>query len=491
MPGTEGAFRPFWSPDSQSLGFFADGKLKRIAISGAPLQTLAAVGYRPAGGSWSTSGVIVYADRSSQLYAVPEDGGEPAAATRLDVAAKETGHHAPYFLPDGKHFLFSAGSVDPKGGGVYVGALGSTERVRLFNAQQAQQVIYAEPGYLLYVRDNVLFAQRFDVGGLRVTGAPSVVPTTDVAQADGASRIGSISASGNGLLAFGGNRPQTHLTWFARDGRELGPLPVSPGIHNPMLSPDGHWLIGDGGNGLWLVDLDRGAPTRLVTDANLPSWTPDGRSVTFTSRRANDTASSLFIRSVGGEDDEQVLVSTTEMKISGNWSPDGRTLIYVSSNPETRLDLWTVTPGASAAPRPFLKSQANEFQPQISPDGRWVAYASDESGAWEVYVQAFPVAGSKRTISVGGGAQPQWRADGRELYYLAPDGTLMAVDVRSSNLLEAGKPKALFHARIQPDIISLRNQYTVGANGERFVIDAGSAPEPLNVVVNWTALVNP
>ena len=487
IPGTEGALKPFWSPDSRSIGFFAEGRLKRVGVNGTPPQTLASVGYRPAGGSWSSQGVILYADRVSRLYSVPDNGGTPAAATELDGAMQEFGHNSPHFLPDGRHFLFATSGSDPELSATYIGTLGTNERVRLLDGR-VRQAIYAAPGHLMYLRDNVLFAQRFDADALRLTGAPMVVPVAAATPEDEAPRVGQISASANGLLAFGGSKPQNRLVWFSRDGRELETLAAPPNLHNPVLSPDGRSLIAEDAGVVWLLDLDRGAPTRLL-NGGLPAWSADGQRVVFSDRR--DGVAGIYQRSVVGRDDDALLVKSAETKIAGNWTPDGKQFVFASSNPQTRLDLWTVALESDEGPRPFLRSPGNELHPQISPDGRWLAYTSDESGQWEVYLQSFPAPGLKRTISVGGGAQPQWRRDGRELYYLSPRGILMSVDVRSGAAIDVGRPKPLFRLPIEGDIIGYRNQYAVAADGARFVVDAGPQRDPLNVVVTWNALVNP
>jgi DNA-binding winged helix-turn-helix (wHTH) protein/Tol biopolymer transport system component len=490
LGSTDGAYRPFWSPDSRTLGFFADGKLKRVGINGVAPQTLAAVGYRPSGGSWSSRGVIVYADRLSQLFSVPDNGGVPVPVTALDRSLGEYGHHAPWFLPDGDHFLFATSNTNPEKSAVYVGSLSSPERTRVLDGG-AMNPVYAAPGYLLYLRDNVLMAQAFDVDALRTTGVAARVPTRDPAsQEDSDIRVGAVSASTNGRLTFGGELPTNRLTWFARDGRELGPINAPADMHNPVVSPDGRALVADGSpqGGVWLIDLERGAPTRLAPDGILGAWSHDGASVGYTSRR-EAAASSIFTRPANGTDAETLLIRSNEMNISGNWSSDGRYFTYVGSNPSSRLDLWVLDASSKGVPRPFLKSPANEMQPRVSPDGRWLAYASDESGTWEVYVQSFPEAGQKQTLSVGGGAQPEWRRDGRELFYLSRDGTLMVVDVSTGAIFEAGRPQPLFPLPIAGDVIGYRNQYAVAPDGQRFVVDAAGPRDPIQIVVNWHGLI--
>ena len=228
-------------------------------------------------------------------------------------------------------------------------------------------------------------------------------------------------------------RPLAQLTWFTRDGRKVGTIRSPSPLHNPTISPDGRYVAADdsGSNmSIWLVDLARGTPTR-VADGVLPVWGPRGSDIVFTSRRVGGSSDLVHRSIVGASTDESLLLRTPHMKIGGNWTDDNRYIVYTGSDPRTKLDLWTLTV-ADRTPIPFLRTPFNEMHGQVSPDGRWLAYASDESGTWEVYVQTFPVPGAKRTISVGGGAEPQWRRDGRELYYLAPDGTLMAVPVSST-----------------------------------------------------------
>ena len=489
LPGTEGAFRPFWSPNSEALAFFAEGRLKRVALGGQSPQTLADVGYRPSGGSWSPSGVILFSERQSRLFTVAETGGEKTALTMLD-GEHEIAHQAPVFLPDGRHFLYFVLGPTPETSGTYLGSLESDERVRLLDAS-CSAVSFAEPGYLLYVRDGSVMAHRFDPVRRRLDGVPHPIASTRT-ETRAEMRVGAISASANGILTFGGDTAMAQLTWFTRDGRKVGTIRSPSPLHNPTISPDGRYVAADdsGSNmSIWVVDLERGTPTRLA-EGVLPVWGPRGSDIVFTSRRVGGSSDLVHRSIVGASTDESLLLRTPHMKISGNWTDDNWYIIYTGSDPRTKLDLWTLTV-ADRTSIPFLQTPFNEMHAQVSPDGRWVAYASDESGTWEVYVQTFPVPGAKRTISVGGGAEPQWRRDGRELYYLAPDGTLMAAAVSTrGDIFDAGRPAPLFQARIPADIITFRNHYAASRDGQRFLIDAADDNEPINVVVNWTALLS-
>jgi hypothetical protein len=402
----------------------------------------------------------------------------------------EVAHQDPYFLPDGRQFLYFVLGPTPQASGTYLGSLDSPDRVRLLDASSTA-VSFAEPGYLLYVRDGNVMAHRFDRARRRLEGAPQPIASTRT-ETMVEIRAGVISASTNGILTFGGDTGMPQLTWILRDGRKAGTIHSASPLHNPVISPDGRYVAADGSGSnmsIWVVDLERGTPTRLG-EGVLPIWGPRGSDIVFTSRRVGGSSDLVHRSILGSSSDESLLLRTPEMKIGGNWTGDSRYIVYTGSNPETKLDLWALSV-ADRRPIPFLQTSFNEMHGQVSPDGHWLAYASDESGTWEVYVQTFPEPGGKRTISVGGGAEPQWRRDGRELYYLAPDGTLMAVAVSTSDdVFNAGRPAPLFQARIPADILAFRNHYAPTHDGQRFLVDAADDNEPINVVVNWTALLS-
>ena len=297
LPGTEGAFRPFWAPGSRAIGFFADGKLKRVGLDNQPPQTLADVGYRPSGGSWSGSGVILFSDRQSRLYAVSETGGKKTPITTL-AERGEVAHQAPFFLPDGRHFLYFAVNTAPEASGTYLGSLDSPERIRLLDAS-CSAASFAEPGYLLYVRDGSIVAHRFDPERRRLDGAPQPIASTRTATMNEV-RVGATSASVNGILTFGGDTTTARLTWFTRDGRNVGTIQSPTPLHNPTISPDERYVAADGTGtnmAIWLVELARGTPTRVGTGV-LPVWGPDGSDIVFTSRVGS--SSDLVSRSIMG-----------------------------------------------------------------------------------------------------------------------------------------------------------------------------------------------
>jgi DNA-binding winged helix-turn-helix (wHTH) protein/Tol biopolymer transport system component len=485
LEGTEGASKPFWSPDSQSIGFFAGGRVKRVPTSGGPVQTLAStVGLSESGGAWGANDVILFAGFRSAINAVPAAGGPVTTLTELDAAGQETAHRWPQFLPDGR-FVFSVYAERSERIGTYVGSFESKERTRLVGDVGG---IYAPPGFLLFVRDRVLMAQPLDAATAAVTGSPAPIAADVFAPYPNTGAA--LSASAGNLLAFGGRAPQVTLAWFDRAGQPVGTVDSPVTLFNPSLSNDERYLLAGTGTDIWLVDLQRDAPTRLGP-GNTPLLSPDGAQLAFTSGRTNGIAD-IYTRSTLGRSEDHLVLRTPENKIVNDWSRDGRYLVYASTSAETKMDLWVMPTGTSGGskPAPLLVSAFNEFQAQISPDGRWIAYASDESGRWEVYVQAFPGLGAKRAISAGGGSEPQWRRDGRELFYLSDDGVLMSVDVTPGEPLQVSRPTTLFRTPIPiaGEMYTRRNHYIPDADGRRFLLTAASdAQEAITVLVNWTA----
>ena len=497
LSGTEGAFAPFWSPDNRSVGFFAAGKLKRIDI---PTGAVQALGDAPdgRGGTWNRRGDILFSpDVTSPLLRVPASGGVVTPVTTLGPAGSEFSHRWPFFLPDGRHFIYMARSMavqEP----IWVGSLDSKERRQLFAADSG--VAYVPSGHLLFVRDRALYAQGFDAEELQVTGVPALV-ATDIVQVGetGATGYGPFSASESGLLVYReGIGVESELVWFDRRGVRLGQVGSAGDFSDPALSPDGKRIalqlnVAEGRSAdIYLVDLSRGSFTRFTFGQQLealPVWSPDGSQIIFTSNAAGYL--DLFRKAASGAGDEEGLLSTAGHKFPDDWSPDGRLLIYETADPETRIDLWVLPMSGETKPRPFLRTRFNEVHAQISPDGRWVAYSSDETGRPEIYVQTFPDKGGKWQISPAGGDQPAWRRDGGELFYGAPDGTLMSAVVRKSPTFEAGVPRPLFNSPYLRETLSkgFRNNYLVAPDGQRFLIvapvDGGASP--ITAVSGWTA----
>jgi Tol biopolymer transport system component len=305
-----------------------------------------------------------------------------------------------------------------------------------------------------------------------------------------------VLSAAQGLLAFGGGTTAESLVWFDQSGKPLGTLPTTAMLNNVAFSPAGDQLVGTSTDptrgGVWLIDIDRDAPTRLVPDGSGPVWSPDGKKLAYVASRRPGTRG-VYTRSLSGQTDDTLLYSSSERVFLQDWSPDGNHLVYSIDTSRTKNDLWVLPLDGDRTPQTYLDSPAREIQAQVSPDGRWLAYVSDESGTPEVYVQTFPMAGNKRTLSTGGGAQPQWRDDGRQLYYLALDNTVMAVDVNTtSGTLQVGRSRPLFRPPLLGALTDYRNLYAVTRDGNRLLmksIAAGAYQEPITVLVHWTRML--
>jgi Tol biopolymer transport system component len=492
LAGTDGAAYPFWSPDSRSIGFFAQGKLKRLDIAGGAAQTLANADIGR-GGSWNRDGVILFAPSTfGPIFRVSDRGGEPVAVTRLGIL-KPVGHRFPQFLPDGRHFLFSTvGS--PKGRGVYVASLDGSVMRRLLDAETAAVVA---SGHVLFVRQGTLFAQSFDPVRLELAGSPfSVVEDTAF---DRSANIAALSSSAAGSLAYraGTAGDQRQFLWFDRSGKQVGKLgdPDTAAPANPQLSPDGRRVAlnrtMNGQPGIWLLDTGRGVLSRFTFDAPdaLPVWSPDGRRLVFGSRR--DTFD-LYEKPASGGGTEELVLTAPGISAPTDWSTDGRFLLYRSDAPNTGSDIWALPMGGNRKPFPVIQTDFDERDGQFSPDGRWIAYESNESGRFEIYVQPFPGPGSKWQMSTNGGAQVRWRRDGRELFYIGLDSRLMTVPLQvasGSQTLEPGTPVSLFATRIFGGALqgAFKQQYVVSPDGQRFLINSLTAAttSPITLILNW------
>jgi Tol biopolymer transport system component len=489
LAGTDGAARPFWSPDSRFLGFFAGGKLKKIDVLGGPQITLCDAP-DDRSGTWSRDGVIVFAARlNSALQKVAASGGVPTAATVLGEG--ESGHRRPYFLPDGRHFLYRAITSSPEGGPIYVASLDSAERKLLFNTDSAN-VAYSQ-GHLLFLRETTLMAQPFDTLRLVLTGEAFPI-AEQVLRSATTPPYGFFSASENGVLAYqtGTAAGGAQLRWFDRTGKQIGTV-GDPGTQSDLkLSPDGNRasisIAGQAANGrdIWLFDLARGLRTRFTFGGSALQetsiWSPDGSRVVFNSNRKVHL--DLYQKASSGTGGEELLLTDNVDKYPVSWSPDGRSILYYATGASNSL-LFVLSLSGDRKPVPFLNTQFNVAPGQFSPDGRWVAYASDESGKFEVYVAPFLGPGGKWQISTTGGIQLRWRHDGSEIFYIAPDGKLMAAAVNGKgSSFEVGAVQPLFQTRVT----GLRYQYDVAADGMHFLVDSTPEQEasaPITVVLNW------
>jgi len=501
LAGTDDASNPFWSPDGRFVGFFAAGtKLKKIELSGGPAETLAEV-QGGLGGTWNREGVILYARSPSDgLYRVSATGGSPVRVTTLDEGRKETGHLWPYFLPDGRHFLYLARSAQKENTVIYAGTLDSQDRKLLVNADSSPVYV---PGFLLFLRERTLMAQPFDASKLQLTGEPSSI--AERVAYNLVTGRGAFSASQTGVLVFlSANSPNTQLTWFDRAGKQLalvgGPSALSSIDSGPRLSPDEKRVAVSRVDpqtvsaDIWLIDLARNTPSRFTFDpANeiSPVWSPDGSRIVFSSNR--EGVANIYQRLSNGAGNDELVFRSGRQAGPYDWSPDGKFILFGMISATTGNDIWLLPLFGDQKPTPFIQTNFAEIQARFSPDGRWVAYASNESGPFQVYVQSHPISGGKWQVSTTGGAQPEWRRDGKELFYLAPDRKLMAVQVNGAeSTFSIGIPKPLFDARVStffPGAPGI-NYYAASGDGQRFIVNtiAGdAAPLPLTVILNWTA----
>ena len=493
LAGTEGASDPFWSPDSRSVGFFADGKLKRMDIGGGSPQTLASSTNR--GGTWNSDGTILFAPTTgSPLFRIPASGGQRMAVTKLDRG--QSNHRFPQFLPDGRQFLFyNVGT--PENSGIYVGSLDSSDTKRLTPADAAGA--YSPNGWLLFIREGTLLAQRLDLGRKELTGDP--VTIADPVVFDAFTFAGAFSVSAAGLVAYrSGGTDQHQLIWFDRSGKTLGTMgtPDANSLSGVSVSPEGLRAavsrVVQGNTDVWLLDAAR--TMRFTFDPGrdwYPIWSPDGNRIVFDSNR--NGYRDLYVKNSNGSGREELLVESTQSKSADDWSRDGRFLLYDSVDPQTQRDLWVLPMEGDRKPFVFLKTNFGERSGKFSPDSKWVAYMSDESGRYEIYVRPFSgstaaaLAGGQWQVSTSGGVRPRWRPDGKELYYIAPDGKLMAVPVTTNGAtFQPGTPVALFQTRIYGSGTDLNvgTQYDVTAD-RRFLINTvlEEANSPITLLLNW------
>jgi serine/threonine protein kinase len=491
LAGTENATFPFWSPDSRSVAFFADRKLKRIDVAGGPALTIADV-ITARGGAWSPDGVIVYCpSNTSALQRVAAGGGTPSPATTL-AAANDHSHHFPWFLPDGRHFLFEDQLQQASNDVVLrIASLDSKEVTTLGPANS--NAVYAQ-GYLLFLRERTLMAQPFDVQHLATTG--DALPIGErVERALGAGAVGVFSVSRDGLLAYqtGSGGSGSQLTWFERGGKPVGMLGEPGDINSLEFSPDRKSVAVSLSADLWIYEVARGLRTRFTFNPsveNNPVWSLDGRRIIYDSNQKGRF--DLYRKSADLNGTEEVLYEDAADKVPTSLSLDGKFLLFQRDDPKTFADIWVLplTPDAPGAkPFLFLKTPFHEGFARFSPDGKWVAYESDESKRLEIYVAPFPGPGGKRQISTAGGTFPSWRDDGKELFYVTPDGTLMAAEVAvKGSSIEVGAIRSLGI----PTARGRGRMYDVSADGQRFLVPTPleqKSPAPLTLVYNWPLLL--
>jgi serine/threonine protein kinase len=494
LAGTEDAAFPFWSPDSRYLGFFQNGKLRKIEAIGGPVQSIADVS-DARGGSWSSKGIIIYAPTSSGgLMQISEAGGSPIAITTLDTVRHDETHRFPEFLPDGKKYIYLSRSNNDENTGIFLGSIDSKEHKLIIPAKYQAACV---PGYLLFLREKTLMAQPFDDGKSEFRG--DAFPIAEQIVGDPSRNFGLYSASMNGELAFisGGELSgDRQLAWFDRSGKLLEKVGNPAPIFDFSLSPDEKRVAyrkidpQTRNNDIWILDLFRRTESRLTfrpSREDDPIWSPDGSEITFDSNV--DGVSNPNEKISTGAGTEVLLWKSERPTYPLDWSNDGKYILCNRDDSKTKNDIWVLPVGGDKKPFSVVQTEANEDIARFSPDVRWIAYTSDESRKIEVYVQAFPATQGKWQVSTGGGSDPMWSKDGKEIYYVGPDKQLMVVEVKTSgSSIELGIPKRLF--TLDVDLYNNPNRYAVTKDDKRFLVNIStgvSNSNPITVVLNWTS----
>ncbi len=490
LQGTEAAYYPFWSPDNKSIGFFASGKLKKIdVVGGSPLTICTAGGGR--GASWGREGVIVFANGpNTGLSRVSATGGEPAPVTTLDTIKSESSHRWPFFLPDGKHFLFLArtarGAGDEGGDELTVGSLDSPE---LHPVMKAGSIAKYANGYIYYIVENSLMARQFDPVTFTLKGDPftlaeQVIFSTNMGKGDF-----SVSDAGDILYGAGASTEGRFLKWYDRNGKELSTVGEPAAYIGLQLSPDGKRVALEEYNGsaanrdIWTYDLERGTKSRLTFSADqdrTPVWSPDGGMIYYMS------GSDIFKKNTNGIGAEIPVLKSDAMKRPYSITPDGRTLFYYLRKNDGTDDVYAVTLNDKPEGTAVIADNFDKDNPRISPDGKWLAYCSNETGTYQVYVVPYPPTGGRYQVSTSEASFPLWNPNGKELFYLVGDDQLVSTAVESQGgVLRLGQTETLFRTRL---FVLTENPFAVSPDGTRFlciVERGGDEKDVLTVVRNW------
>jgi Tol biopolymer transport system component len=503
VAGTQGAESPFWSPDSRFVAFFSpgDGQLKKVDVAGGPARTICAAEMESVP-VWGADGTILFTQLGDGIYRVSADGGTPTRVTRVDKGRRELNHLWPQFLPDGRHFLYMATAVDANGlratPSLYAASLDSPDVTMV--ARMHSRMMLAGPGHVLYVQDGALLAQAFDVVNRRLTGEPMRI-ADEIAYSRPLGN-GGFTVSSNGVLAYQGSADPFSLVWYDRGGGVADAMSAPQSFGSVRLSPDGLRIAADvtdprtGTADVWIYDAARSAPVRLTTDPGSESqaiWSPDMRRLVF--RWGRSGAPSLYERviSTGAE---TLLASESIPLTPEDWSPDGRWIAYVKQTRRTAYDLWLLPLSGDRKPVPFATTGFDDWGARFSPDSRWVAFASAESGSPEVYVAPIGEPANKTRVSTGGGSTPRWRSDGRELFYASADyRSIMVAATQTGGTFIVGAPARALSLGATPVARDrARNMvYDVSPDGRRFLVSL-PAGEPtssrVTVVLNWTNALN-
>ena len=504
LPGTDDADFPFWSPDSRSIGFFAAGKLKRIDTAGGGPTVICNVG-GGRGATWNEEGLIVFNSvNDGPLLRVPATGGMPEPLTMVDRSQGENSHRWPQFLPGGRRILYFVRKDTAAESGIYFGTVDDPRaKVRLLTAPT--NAVYvpdrdSKPGHLFWARDGALIAQGFDPASGRLSGDPVRV-AEDVAFGN-ATRLVAASASSNGTVIYRVAASRNYqLSWYDRDGKPLGPLGQPNRYLGSRISPDGKRVAVTARGDVWQMEFSRSILTRVtfdgagISDPN-PIWSPDSQRIGFTKSARGNGNPTLFVKTASGTGADEHLFDSDDSLQAEDWSPDGKFVLYTASSNDLSsraVDLWLLPVTGDKKPLPFVTTPFREGRGAFSPDGKWIAYTSDESGRNQVYVQSFPAGGSKWQISSNGGDWARWRRDGKELFYVAPNRELLSVGIGgASGSPEFGSPSRLF---VLPITLTLGGgqqtpyTYDVMPDGQRFLAlsPATSETPPIAVILNWQA----
>jgi Tol biopolymer transport system component len=497
LPGTEGAHFPFWAPDSQSVGFFANGKLERLDLAVGTTLTLADAP-NGRGAAWNSNGIIIFApSASSGLFKVAASGGTATSLTALDSARGDSSHRWPVFLEGGQRFLHLIRSNKPHSTGIYLSSLNrpqeQTQVLETLTAAVYSPARAKRFEYLYWVRQQSLLAQPFDSKRAQFSGDAVTVPGAHIVALTPAFGRSSVSVSDDATVFLGTGSDRYQLTWFDREGKRLSTVGQADRYASLRFSPDEKRIalaLGDsaGNPDFWLLDLSRAISSRLTFGGafGAGAWSPDGQRLAY--HRVN--AKELLARSTNGAGEEETVFQGPSTVYVNDWSPDGGYLVYTQVSPEGRSELWLLSLNGDHKSTPFLKTSFDEMQGQVAPDSRWMAYTSNESGRSEVYVQSFPSGGIRWLVSNAGGTLPHWRRDEKELFYRSLDGKLMVASVRNAaHGLEFGAPTALFHVSEPQGMFSY--PYDVTSDGQRILalvpVQVPGDTASLTVLVNWDA----